>query len=152
MTPFVGRYENRVDSKGRVSVPAPFRAICQAQGGESVYLYDSLTNAPCVEGCGQTFMDDWNRALAGRPVSDPVYKLITKRLFRGQPCLPDDTGRIVLPARFMDRAGVADRAVFVGVGRYFQIWSPEALAADEAEDEASLAAAMDGLTMPEPLS
>ena len=47
---FLSTYENKLDSKGRISVPAPFRSVLDSSGSP-LYIYKSLT-LPCLEGCG----------------------------------------------------------------------------------------------------
>ena len=51
MKSFIGTFENKIDSKGRISVPATFRAVINAKSLNSVICYSSLTG-PCIEGCG----------------------------------------------------------------------------------------------------
>ena len=47
---FLSTFENRIDKKGRLSVPAPFRAVLERRR-DPLYLFKSLTE-PCLEGCG----------------------------------------------------------------------------------------------------
>ena len=55
MAMFVGRHINKIDKKGRVSVPKPFRAALQSVGSNILYLYP-LFKVPAVEACDEAFM------------------------------------------------------------------------------------------------
>ena len=55
MTLFVGRHDNKIDTKGRVSVPKPFRASLQAEGSQKLYAYPLFKYA-AIEACGEDFM------------------------------------------------------------------------------------------------
>ena len=66
MKAFFGTFVNKVDAKGRVSVPAPFRAVIQARGQQSVALHPSLFE-PCLEGAG---FDRLRELLAHVPLRD----------------------------------------------------------------------------------
>jgi MraZ protein len=123
---FLSTFTNKVDSKGRVSVPATFRAALSTQGFQGVVLYPSFTD-PCIEGCGMDFLERLNAGLEQRPTFSSDLDEITELVFASSQQLPyDQTGRIVLPREFMEHAGITDQAVFVGKGPTFQVWEPEA--------------------------
>jgi MraZ protein len=118
---FLSSYESAVDAKKRVSIPASFR---KALGGEdSVFLWPSI-DKPCLEGGGAALVVKWRRAIArlqGKQ-RDAFSNLI---LGRGRFYKFDEGGRIVLETDFLGHAAIGDRARFVGLGDYFQIWTPE---------------------------
>jgi len=127
MKAFFGTYFNKVDGKGRVSVPAPYRAFILGRGLTSVALHPSLTQ-PCLEGAG---FDRFEKLLSGvedsfvRVNRDEETDLIMEDL-RDLPL--DGEGRIVLPAEFIAKANLTTQAAFVGRGWWFEIWEPSALA------------------------
>ncbi|MBB4315313.1 division/cell wall cluster transcriptional repressor MraZ [Roseospira marina] len=123
---FLSTITNKVDSKGRVSVPASFRAALKDQEFQGVVLYPSFT-APCIEGCGMDFLKSLSEGLDTQPTFSPDIDELTELVFGSSQQLPyDQTGRIVLPRDFMEHAGITDQAAFVGKGRTFQIWEPAA--------------------------
>lgn len=128
MTAFFGTFTNKIDSKGRLSVPAPFRAVIQARGRISVAIHPALLEG-CLEGAGY---DRFEKLLSGvedgfvPTARDEAAELIMEDL-RDLPF--DSEGRIVLPGEFIIKAGLKDQAAFVGRGWKFQIWEPSALAA-----------------------
>jgi MraZ protein len=121
---FLSSYESSVDVKKRVSIPAPFR---KSLGGEdSVYLWPSLDKA-CIEGAGQRLMDGFDDSMADLDLMDPRrYALATYIMGEARQARFDEGGRIVLDAELLAKAGISDKAKFVGLGDRFQIWEPAA--------------------------
>jgi MraZ protein len=143
MTAFFGTYTNKVDGKGRLSVPAPFRAVLQAQGRLTAAVHPSLFE-PCLEGAG---LERFQKLLSGvadgfvPAARDDAAELIMEDLRE----LPfDGEGRIVLPDEFIAKAALKDQAAFVGRGWKFEIWEPGALAAQRHEKLRRLSASLKG--------
>ncbi|MEO1198950.1 MAG: division/cell wall cluster transcriptional repressor MraZ [Pseudomonadota bacterium] len=133
MDRFVSSFRNRIDSKGRVSVPAPFRAILARDGTEGVYVYPAL-GVEALDGGGNRLMDEINRLLdALPPYSEERDQLSTALLGDCEQLKLDGEGRIVLSDTLKAHAGIGGDLVFVGVGHKFQIWEPERFAAHQAE-------------------
>lgn len=122
---FLDTITNKVDAKGRVSLPSDYRAIVKELSTEIV-CYRSLT-APCIEGCTEDLLeklatDIENSTDFFSETQDDLTNLIfgdAKRFTF------DSTGRIVLTEKLLKHAEIKDNAVFVGKGRKFQIWSEE---------------------------
>lgn len=135
---FMDTITNKVDAKGRVSLPSDYRAIVKELSTEIV-CYRSL-NAPCVEGCPEELLDklatDMETSMDFFSQSqDDLTNLIfgdAKRFTF------DSTGRIVLTEKLLEHAQISDAAVFVGKGRKFQIWNPENWAKEEARIRAEV--------------
>jgi MraZ protein len=143
---FLGTYENRIDSKGRISVPALFRAQLPEAHGQTVVLFPSY-RAPAIEGCGMDFIEQLGDSISEIDLfSDDQDDLATSLFSDSQPLGLDREGRVVLPGELMKHAGITDRACFVGKGRLFQIWRPDALTAHKSE--ARQRARTKGLTLP----
>lgn len=123
---------NKVDAKGRVSLPADYRSIVKETNSEIV-CYRSLS-APCIEGCLEDLLD--------KLASDMESSLdffsqeqddLTNLIFGDAKRYPfDSTGRIMLSEKLLKHACITDRALFVGKGRKFQIWNPENWEKEEA--------------------
>ncbi len=124
MALFVGRYVNRIDRKGRVSVPKPFREAFQEQSFYGLYVYP-LFKFDAFEACGEEFMARLSDSLEDLPMfSDEQDDLSV--ILESAHKLPFDTeGRVVLPKEVLKTTGIADQALFVGRGRRFQIWEPK---------------------------
>jgi MraZ protein len=121
---FLSSYENRLDTKGRVSVPASFRAALNSEEFAGVVLYRSFTNN-CIEGLSMSRMDKMAAATDKMGVFDDDTNDLTAMLFAdARPLVFDSTGRVMVPDELLKHAGITDTALFVGRGNGFQIWNP----------------------------
>ena len=124
MSLFLSSYENRLDTKGRISVPASFRAALNNDAFAGVVLYRSFTNK-CIEGLSYARMEQLASAADKMGVFDNTLDDLSAMLFAdARPLQFDVTGRIVIPADLLAHAGIRDTALFVGRGNSFQIWNP----------------------------
>jgi MraZ protein len=128
MDRFVSTFTNRLDAKGRVSVPAPFRAVLERQSGRgepSLYCYPTL-DAPALDAGGERLAQTIDGLLAGLPdYSDERDELSVALYGDVQLLALDGDGRIVLPEGLRRHAGLDAHVTFVGLGQKFQIWTPE---------------------------
>ncbi|MHC8508576.1 MAG: division/cell wall cluster transcriptional repressor MraZ [Rhodospirillales bacterium] len=126
MTLLVGRRVCKIDKKGRVSVPKPFRAPFEGQDFRGVYAFP-LFRYGAVFACGEARM----RRLLGDidaldMFSDDADDLAAVVLNNAEALEFDPEGRIVLPPPFLEHTGVRAQALFVGRGSGFEIWDPAA--------------------------
>ncbi|MBP02790.1 MAG: division/cell wall cluster transcriptional repressor MraZ [Rhodospirillaceae bacterium] len=127
MKSFIGTFVNKIDAKGRISVPAPFRNVLQQKGLTGVTCYPSITGT-CIEGCGIDRIEAMVDMLPDEPIPGLQEDSIAHLIFASARDLPFDTGgRIVLPLEFINEAKLHQYAAFVGKGRTFQIWEPQEL-------------------------
>jgi len=124
---FLSSVTNSVDDKGRVSVPASFRTRTAKAGLEAVYVWPSL-DGTCLEGGDDATLAHYQDMFdcAGGDYDEGLEALERMIFGRAQLLSYDSTGRIVLPKALRDAAGISDKATFVGRGRNFEIWNPEA--------------------------
>ncbi|MCI7421381.1 MAG: division/cell wall cluster transcriptional repressor MraZ [Alphaproteobacteria bacterium] len=129
---FMDTIINKVDAKGRVSLPSDYRAIVKELSTEIV-CYRSLS-APCIEGCLEDTLDKLATEIENSTdfFSETQDNLTNLIFGDAKRFLFDSTGRIVLTDKLLQHAGITDSAVFVGKGRKFQIWNPENWAKEEA--------------------
>lgn len=126
---YLSTHPGRIDGKGRVSVPAPFRTVLEADGHPGVFVHPAL-ELPALE-CGG------NRLLAGidglidrfSPYSEERDLIATALLGSAEVLKLDPEGRIVLPERFRAHLGGGVELVFVGLGERFRLWSAAAFSA-----------------------
>lgn len=135
---FMDTITNKVDAKGRVSLPSDYRAIVKELSTEIV-CYRSLS-APCIEGCLEDTLDKLATEIENSTdFFSETQDNLTNLIFGDAKRFPfDSTGRIVLTEKLLQHAGITDAAVFVGKGRKFQIWSPENWAREEARIRAEV--------------
>ena len=135
---FMDTVINKVDAKGRVSLPSDYRAIVKELSTEIV-CYRSLS-APCIEGCLEETLDKLANVIEdATDFFSETQDNLTNRIFGDASRFTfDSTGRIMLSEKLLKHAGITDTAVFVGKGRKFQIWNPQNWAKEEARIRAEV--------------
>jgi MraZ protein len=129
MDRFVSTFTNKIDAKGRVSVPASFRAVLERDGytqGSTggIYCYPSL-DAPALDAGGQSLASKIDRLLDGLPDYSDERDELSVALYGDVHILSlDQDGRIVLPEALCAHAGLSTSVTFVGLGTKFQMWEP----------------------------
>lgn len=120
---FMSTYENKLDRKGRVSVPAPFRLVLDKRR-QPLIVTRSLTHA-CLEGMGAERMEQILDAMDGMDSLSEEVGILQTLLASAQELKPDSEGRVVLPEEYIHHAGLSEKVLFVGIGRSFQLWNSE---------------------------
>ncbi|WP_291295632.1 division/cell wall cluster transcriptional repressor MraZ [Elioraea sp.] len=146
MTQFYDTYTNRLDKKGRVSVPAPFRAALERMNAGDLILSPNHKRA-CIDARPDIQFRQIAASLDTLDVfSDDHDDLATTLFARSCSAMPDGEGRIMLPERLIAHAALSDLVAFVGLGASFQLWHPDAALARASE--ATARALERGLTVP----
>ena len=135
MSQFLGTHQNRLDSKGRVSIPAAFRAALKALGdGNAAVVLRPSHKHDCIEAWPEPAFQSLARPVESMDLfSDDGDDLSLAVYADAYPIEADKEGRIVLPATLVAHAGLTDSVTFMGAGRHFQIWEPAAAAARVAQ-------------------
>jgi MraZ protein len=143
---FLSTFQGRLDSKGRVSLPAPFRAVLEADGYPGVFLHPALEQ-PAIEAGGHRLLSEID-GLIGRfsPYSEERDLLSSALYGQAETLKPDPEGRIVLPERFKAHARIGSELVFVGLGEKFRIWAPSEFGVHLQEATSKLRAVRAGLS------
>lgn len=130
---FLGRHENKVDAKGRVSVPAPFRAALAKEEYDGVVLFKAPA-APAIEAISMERMKLYVESVDHLDMFTPKQNKLAAKIFeRSEMPKFDSHGRILLPGWMMEFSKITNRALFVGRGNGFRIWEPSAYAEEEAK-------------------
>ncbi|WOI55332.1 cell division/cell wall cluster transcriptional repressor MraZ [Palleronia sp. LCG004] len=130
---YIGRYENKIDSKGRLSIPADFRRILE----ENDPKWEPGTNAHLFIVFGDERRDyleifsvndfrDVHRQIQAKD-QNSREQVALQRLFahQVQPAQLDETGRVVLNSYLRTKIGLTDKALVLGNSGTFMIWEPE---------------------------
>jgi MraZ protein len=133
MDRFVANFMLRLDSKGRVSIPASFRSVLSRDGFDGLYCYPAL-GSPAIDAGGHALMAEIE-TLIGRyaPFSDEREKLALSLYGTSETLKIDGEGRVILSETLKQHAGISDAAAFVGLGHKFQIWEPGRFRTELAE-------------------
>lgn len=137
---FLSTIASRLDGKGRVSIPAPFRAVLEADRYPGLFVHQAL-EVPALEAGGNRLLTEIDGLIGRYPAYSEARDLIATALLGGAETLKaDPEGRVMLPERFKAYAGITADVVFVGLGDKFRIWEPNRFSAHLAEAKASLRA------------
>ena len=130
---FVSHFTNRFDSKGRLSVPAPFRTVMTRDGFDGLFLCQSLYQ-PALDCGGHGFLEDVEALLAGLSAHSEQWDVLATAVYGPSEIMKvDPEGRILWSEAARTYAGLSGEATFVGLGRKFQIWEPDRFQAHLAE-------------------
>lgn len=128
MEVFVSSFQNKIDKKGRVSVPAAFRSILEKDGTLQVFCYPAI-EAAAIECGGGELLTKIHQLLEDLPPYSEERDVLSTALFGGSLNLKiDSDGRIIIPDLLREHAQLKDYVTFVGMGDKFRIWSPEIFA------------------------
>ena len=121
---FLSTYENRLDKKGRVTVPAPFRSYLSNLGYNGVVCYPSFNNQS-IEAWPQDRIEKISSAIdALDPFEEKKDYFSTSILSESINLQFDSEGRISLTSKLLKHAKIKNSILFVGQGKTFQIWEP----------------------------
>ena len=121
---FLSTYENKLDKKGRVSVPASFRSYLSNLGYNGVICYPSFNNY-CIEAWPQDRIEKISNAIDTlNPFEEKKDYFATSILSESINLQFDTEGRILITTKLLKHAKIKSNILFVGQGKTFQIWEP----------------------------
>ena len=121
---FLSTYENKLDKKGRVSVPASFRSYLSNLGYNGVICYPSFNNQS-IEAWPQDRIEKISNSIESlNPFEEKRDFFATSILSESTNLQFDSEGRISLTSKLLKHAKIKNSMVFVGQGKTFQIWEP----------------------------
>ena len=122
---FLSTYENKLDKKGRVSVPASFRSYLSNLGYNGIVCYPSF-NHDCVEAWSQDRIEKITNTIDSlNPFDENKDYFATSILSESINLQFDSEGRILLTQKLLKHAKIKNSMLFVGQGKTFQIWEPK---------------------------
>ena len=133
MDRFVSNVTLRLDSKGRVSIPASFRSVLARDGFEGLYCYPAL-DRPAIDAGGNALMSEIEALIARyAPFSEQRERFAMALYGTSETLKIGGEGRVMLSETLKRHAGISDSVTFVGLGHKFQIWEPGRFQAELAE-------------------
>jgi len=127
MALFLSSHVNKLDKKGRISVPSSFRAELDQELFQGVVLFKSNVHK-CLEGFTWSYMNEISARLDNFNLFSSEQDDLATSIFGSAVKLSvDGNGRIVLPSDLIEFAGLNEKATFVGMGTKFQIWETNEL-------------------------
>jgi MraZ protein len=143
-----GNYTARIDSKGRLKIPTPFRRLVEERHGTGVYV-TSLTG----ENVRIYPLPEWEaieQRLALLPSMDPARrKFLDRTNYYGQQSEMDSQGRVLIHPLLRRSSGIVGEVAVLGYLTYLEVWElekfRERLLADPYTEEDEAAIAMLGI-------
>ena len=133
MDRFVSSYTLRLDTKGRVSIPAPFRAVLARDGFEGLYCYPTL-DRPALDAGGNALLGEIETLIARFPPYSEEREQFSAALYGTSEVLKiDGEGRAILTEPLKSHAGIKDEITCAGLGHKLQVWEPGRFRAELAE-------------------
>ena len=123
---FLSKFVNKIDKKGRVTLPSIFRTALPKNNKNEIILYKSL-KYPSIEGCSAERINQIaNRINELDIFSDDQYDFSTSIFSEIIPTKIDREGRFLIPEKLKIYSNISNEVTFVGQGHFFQIWEPAA--------------------------
>ena len=122
---FLSSFENKLDKKGRVSVPATFRSHLSSMGYNGFISYPSF-NHTALEACAQNRIEKLSNTIDSlNPFEEKRDYFATSILSESINLQFDTEGRVSITEKLLDHAKIKKNILFVGLGKTFQIWEPK---------------------------
>jgi len=122
---FLSNYENKIDKKGRVSVPATFRSHLNSLGYNGFISYPSFNHA-ALESCSQDRIEILSSTIDSlNPFEEKRDYFATSVLSESENLQFDTEGRVSISEKLLNHANIKNQVLFVGLGKTFQIWEPK---------------------------
>lgn len=121
---FLSTYMNKVDRKGRVSVPATFRSTLANNTQPNLVVAFPSLRVQAVECAGSNRIEEMQQRIDTLEQFSEEYENLTQIFADSYQLLMDPEGRVVLPPLLKEHAGIDADVAFVGLGATFQMWNP----------------------------
>ena len=122
---FLSTYENKLDKKGRVSVPASFRSHLSTLGYNGFVAYPSF-NHEALEACSEDRIEKLSNTIdLLNPFEEKRDYFATSVLSESISLQFDSEGRVLITDKLLNHAKIKNSILFVGLGKTFQIWEPK---------------------------
>jgi MraZ protein len=121
---FFSTYVNKVDRKGRVSVPATFRSTLAANRYPNQIVVFPSFRLPALECTGSDRMEEMQERIESLEQFSEEHENLSQLFADAHPLMIDGEGRVILPERLKEHASITSDVAFVGLGATFQLWDP----------------------------
>lgn len=131
---FIGDYTGKIDAKGRLIVPSQFRKYCQED--ETFVVKQNIYDKALDLYSGKAWKEEVTRFTEKLNPYNRAHAVLLREYYRGtaEVCL-DGSGRILIPKRLLEFAGIAKMVIIAGVGEKIVIWGEESYRATEMTQE-----------------
>ncbi|WP_321333764.1 division/cell wall cluster transcriptional repressor MraZ [uncultured Bacteroides sp.] len=126
MIRFLGNIEAKADTKGRLFIPVQFRRQLQSASEEKLIMRKDV-----FQDCLVLYPESvWNEELSELRLRLNKWNSDHQNIFRQfvsdvEVITPDGNGRILLPKRYLQMAGIRTDVRFIGIDNKIEIWAKE---------------------------
>ncbi|WP_310416313.1 division/cell wall cluster transcriptional repressor MraZ [Mycoplana sp. BE70] len=132
MNRFLSNATNRIDAKGRVSVPSAFRAVLAQRDVRELYCFQDFV-FPAISVGGPDLLDRFERQIATEDPFSPEANEMSLLIHGGGVFMRlDSEGRLMVTDFIRDYTGITTDVTFVGRADHFQLWAPQTFEAMQA--------------------
>ncbi len=117
---FLGRYEHAIDEKGRITIPVRYRELLE----DGAFVCQGFDKNLMVLTAAS--FERISERVSQISLTDPSARQLRRLIFSSaERCEFDRAGRLLLPQFLRENACLQEEAILIGVGSYFEIWSPQ---------------------------
>ncbi len=125
---FLGQFQHSLDDKGRLMIPARFRELLD--GG--AFITQGFDR--CLMVMTSVYFQQVYDSLNAMNLADPTARLMRRMILaNAYPLEIDKVGRVLVPQKLREFAGLNAEAIVTGQGEYFEVWAPGAWAEQEKQ-------------------
>lgn len=133
MSRFLSNATNRIDAKGRVSVPSAFRSVLAQRNVQELYCFQDFV-FPAISVGGPDLLERFERQIAAEDPFSPDANEMSLLIHGGGVFMKlDAEGRLMVTDFIRGFTGISDEVTFVGRADHFQLWQPQAFVAAQAQ-------------------
>ncbi|MDH6201503.1 MraZ protein [Rhizobium leguminosarum] len=133
MNRFLSNATNRIDAKGRVSVPSVFRSVLAQRNVQELYCFQDFV-FPAISVGGPDLLERFERQIAAEDPFSPDANEMSLLIHGGGVFMKlDAEGRLMVTDFIRDFTSISDEVTFVGRADHFQLWQPQAFLAAQAQ-------------------
>jgi len=133
MSRFLSNATNRIDAKGRVSVPSAFRSVLAQRNVQELYCFQDFV-FPAISVGGPDLLERFERQIAAEDPFSPDANEMSLLIHGGGVFMKlDAEGRLMVTDFIRDFTGISDEVAFVGRADHFQLWQPKAFLAAQTQ-------------------
>ncbi len=133
MSRFLSNATNRIDAKGRVSVPSAFRSVLAQRNVQELYCFQDFV-FPAISIGGPDLLERFERQIAAEDPFSPDANEMSLLIHGGGVFMKlDAEGRLMVTDFIRGFTGISDEVTFVGRADHFQLWQPQAFVAAQAQ-------------------
>lgn len=133
MSRFLSNATNRIDAKGRVSVPSAFRSVLAQRNVQELYCFQDFV-FPAISVGGPDLLERFERQIAAEDPFSPDANEMSLLIHGGGVFMKlDAEGRLMVTDFIRGFTGISDEVTFVGRADHFQLWQPQAFVAAQVQ-------------------